>query len=217
MAKQTVRASGMLWKLIALLAVLGAGAVVALNAFGVSLFPTRTDPTVLETTTGFALRDIGQLVTQEAFMTRVHSESDARTLFGITFPGTRRSLVFSYDVTVKAGVDFAKASLSADPEKKTVTVTLPSPRVLDATVDPESFRVYEETGNLFNRNTATDMNSAIGTMLREGREYAVERGLLENARANAETLVRGFLAQHYPSPEYTYVFAWTVSGEEANP
>ncbi len=186
---------------------------VAAFLFRDTLFPTRTDPVVLETATGFALRDIGEMVTQEAFMTRVHSESDARKLFGITFPGTRRSMVFSYDVTVRAGVDFSKASLSADPEKKTVTVTLPAPKVLNAVIDPDSFTVYDETSNIFNRNTASDFNSAIGDMLREGQEYAVSRGLLENARANAETLVRGFLGQNFPAPEYTYVFDWTASGE----
>ncbi len=179
------------------------------------LLPTHTDPLQLESTTAFALRDIGKMVTQEAFMTRVHNESSARQLIGITFPGTQRRLIFSYDVTVKAGVDFTKAALSVDRTAKTVTITVPEPAILDASVDPESFKVYDETRNIFNANTVTDFNKAIGKMLEEGREYAVEHGLLVNARANAETLMIGFLRQNYPSDEYKYSFVWV--GEEEKP
>ena len=195
----------------ALILVLAAAvALLLLNTFHViDIFPTRTDKLVTESTRTFTLRDIGTLATQEAIMTRVHSESDARKLFGITWPGTTRRLVFSYDVTVKAGLDFSKVTVAANAADKTVRVTLPPVGILDATLDTDSFRVYDETNNVFNRTGASTFNKAIGTMLAEGREYAQAHGLLEKARANAETLITGFLAQSYPVSEYTYSFEWT--------
>ncbi len=196
--------------LLILVAVLG---LLLLNALHViNLFPTRTDPAVLEETTRFALRDLGELATQEALMTRVHSMSDSRQLFGITWPGTRRVLIFSYDISVRAGLDFGQVAFEADPQARTVTVTLPAARVLEASVVPDSYQVYEESGNKFNAWHSEDFAGAMDTMLREGREYAVAQGILDKARDNAETLIRGFLASAYPAGEYTYIFNWPGEG-----
>ena len=192
-----------------LLIILAAAALFLLQKFNViDLFPSRTDKVVTEATNTFTLRDIGKLATQEAIMTRVHSESDARKLFGITWPGTQRRLVFSYDVTVTAGLNFEKVTVTADTKAKTVRVSLPPVGVLDASLDTDSFQVYDETNNIFNRVSVSYFNKAIGTMLDEGREYALAHGLLEKARANAELLITGFLGQTYPVPEYTYTFNW---------
>ena len=192
------------------IALLGAAvALLLLNQLKViDLFPSRTEPVVSDTTVTFTLRDIGELATQEALMTRVHSFSDSRELFGITIPGTERRLLFSYDITVKAGLDFSEVQVTADTAAKTVRVTLPAARILDVTIDQESFRVYDETDNIFNALRSSDYNDAIGTMMQEGREYAEAHDILGHARRNAELLIRGFLAASYPAPEYTYSFHW---------
>ena len=192
-----------------LLIILAAAALFLLQRFNViDLFPSRTDTVATEATKTFTLRDIGKLATQEAIMTRVHSESDARQLFGITWPGTERRLVFSYDVTVKAGLDFEKVKVTANTAAKTVRISLPSVGILDASLDTDSFQVYDETKNIFNRVGVSYFNKAISTMLAEGKEYAVAHGLLERARDNAELLITGFLGQTYPMSEYTYSFDW---------
>ena len=193
-----------------ILIVLAAAALFALQKFGViDLFPTsRTDTLVVESTETFTLRDIGKLATQEAIMTRVHSDSDARKLFGITWPGTQRRLVFSYDVTVTAGLNFEEVKVMVDNKAKTVRISLPSVSILSATLDTDSFQVYDETNNIFNRAGANYFNTAISSMITEGKEYAMAHGLLEKARDNAELIITGFLGQTYPVSEYTYSFAW---------
>ena len=198
---------GRKWLFLILLVVLVA-AVAAVAIYREQIFPTRTSTLMTESTANYTLRNIGVLVTQEAFMTRVHSESDARKLFGITWPGTQRRLIFSYDVVVRAGVDFSKTQLKVDTWAKTVTVTLPAATVFDANIDTDSFRVYDQTNNVFNRTGASTFNNAIKTMLKEGEAYATGHGLLENATKNAESMIKGLLAQSYPEPEYTYTFEW---------
>ena len=195
--------------ILLILLVLAAAALFLLQKFNViNLFPTRTETVVTESTETFTLRSIGKLATQEAIMTRVHSESDARKLFGITWPGTQRRLVFSYDVTVTAGLNFEEVKVTVDRVAKTVTVILPKVEVMSATLDTDSFKVYDETHNVFNRTGASAFNNAISTMITEGKEYAVAHGLLEKARENARLIITGFLGQTYPESEYTYSFDW---------
>lgn len=54
-------------------------------------------------TTTLGLRNIGELATQSAYVTEVDVLEDARTLFGMSLPGTQSKYIYSYDFVIKAG------------------------------------------------------------------------------------------------------------------
>lgn len=156
--------------------------------------------------TSFDLHDIGVLVTQEGRYTAVQSISGARREFGITFPFTNKTYIYSMDGTVQAGIDFAEIELKEDPANKVVTVSLPPAKVLALDPDRDSFTVYYESNNMFNALHLKDTNEAEKAAEAEIRAKAVEYGILEHATENAKTLIRAMLLQVYDGTEWTIAF-----------
>lgn len=157
-------------------------------------------------TSTLGLKDIGELVTQAAYTTNVTKLENSAQVFGMKVPGTTASYVFSYDVTVKAGLDFADIELAVDEGGKTVTVMLPEAKVLSCELDQDSLQIWDADKNIFNPLRVTYFNEAQADMKATAQQTAIDNGLLDNARANAEVLIRGFLAGTYSMDTYTYIF-----------
>ena len=59
-----------------------------------------------EKPTHLGFEDIGELATQAAYLTIVEDIDASRELFGVKIPFTQTEIIYSYDVAVKAGLDF---------------------------------------------------------------------------------------------------------------
>ena len=121
-------------KLIALIAVI----VIALGAglyFGKSLSSESR-------ITKLGFEDMGELATQAAYCTMVEDTEAARDLFGVEIPFTQSRLIYSYDVIVRAGLDFEQIEWSVDDPNKVIEVKLPEIKVLNSELDAESFKLY---------------------------------------------------------------------------
>ena len=128
----------------------------------------------------------------------------ARELFGLTIPFTQRKYVYSYDVVIKAGLDFGEIDWTVGED--TITVRLPEIRILSSEIDLDSFRVYVENESIFRRISLEENNEAMKALQASAQENAVANGLLDNARANAETILTGFFAGEYDLSQYTLRF-----------
>ena len=107
-------------------------------------------------------------------------------------------------MVVKAGLDFTAVTWSA--EDHTVTVKLPEIKVLSCELDLDSFRVYHEAESIFTPITLEDNNEAMAALKQSAQDNAIANGLLDNARANAEAILRSFFAQEYDLKEYEILF-----------
>ena len=161
----------------------------------------------------FGLRDIGELSTQAGYYTNVQVIEGSRTVFGIEVPFTQSKYVFSYDGVIKAGLDFSLIELEIDPLGKKMTVMLPEIKILSNEIDEGSLEVYDESKNIFSPLHLEDMNSSLGELKRKSQETAIENGLLDQARANAELLIEGFLLSYSEEMgQYDVVFEWSDIG-----
>ena len=155
-------------------------------------------------TTKLGFEDIGEFATQSAYCTEVSSTANARKLFGRNVPFTQSKIVFSYDVVIKAGYDFS--AITWDVKDTTITVKLPEVKVLSNEVKEDSFKVYVEDESIFTPYTLQDNNDAVKSLKEDALNTAVQNGLYENARSNAETLLTTFFASTYDMNEYTIEF-----------
>ena len=144
--------------------------------------------------TRLGFEDIGELATQAAYCTEVNVTEGARELFGLTIPFTQSKYVYSYDVVIKAGLDFGEIDWTVGED--TITVRLPEIRILSSEIDLDSFR----------RISLEENNEAMKALQASAQENAVANGLLDNARANAETILTGFFAGEYDLSQYTLRF-----------
>ena len=75
------------------------------------------------------MTDIGELATEEYWFTQVqtYDSSKSAQIFDLSFdlPLTRNKFVYSYDGVIKAGVDFAAASVEVDNALRRVKRELP--------------------------------------------------------------------------------------------
>ncbi len=153
-----------------------------------------------------SLRDVGELITEEYWFTQVATYDSAKSaqLFNITFdiPLTRTRFVYSYDGVIRAGVDFSQIEVEKDDLKRLITVYLPKPYIIGSEVDFDSFELYDEQSSIFNPVSVRDVNDTNKTLLRTAEKAALDKGLLERADKNAETLLKNFLRGGYGVPEY---------------
>jgi len=171
-----------------------------------SIFNHEEKPTKL----GF--EDIGELATQAAYTTIVEDTDVSRELFGVSIPFTQSKLIYSYDVVVKAGLDFDQVKWTVSENK--IKVEMPEIRILSSEIQFDSFQTYYENESIFRPVKIDENNQAIQEMVKKAETTAVENGLLENARENAEMMIKGFIYQNFDSQEYQISFTYE-KGETA--
>ena len=177
-------------------------AVLALLAAAVLSF--KDNFTIRNKTTKVGCENIGELATQEYRGTQVNVTTASREMFGVEIPFTQSKYIYSYDVIIKAGYDFS--AITWEVTDKTITVTLPEAKILESYVDPDSFELYLESESIFRPITMEENNQALSELQKGAETTAVENGLMDNARKNAETILTAFFAQAYDLSEYTLTF-----------
>lgn len=164
--------------------------LIALIVIGVSKFLLNDGKT-----TKLGFEDIGELATQSVISTQVEVSSAAREFFGRQIPFTESKSIFSYDVEIKAGIDFS--DIRWDVTETSINVNLPETKVLSAEIDLDSFKVYYEKESIFRKISLEDTNSALADLEEKAVTSALENGLLEKATENAKVLIANFFAQEY--------------------
>lgn len=155
-------------------------------------------------TTKLGFEDIGELATQCAYTTEVGVQEGSRELFGIQIPFTQSKYIYSMDFEIKAGIDFG--DIDWDLKDKIIEVRLPEARILSSEMKQDSFQVYHEEESIFRQIRLEEINDGFEDMQKQAEKDAVSNGLLENAKSNAETILKEFFAKEYDLKEYKITF-----------
>lgn len=148
--------------------------------------------------------NIGELATQSSYCTQVNVTDSSKKLFGASIPFTNSKYIYSYGVTIKAGYDFNE--IDWEEKGKTIEIKLPEIKILSSEINQDSFKVYHEDESVFNQITLTENNEALVKLKEQAENEAIESGLFENARTNAETILTSFFGSVYDLNEYEIVF-----------
>lgn len=167
-----------------------------------SLQSTRT----FSKATSLGLKDIGELATQAGYFTTVQKINKSRDVLGWEVPGTQSNYVYSYDGTIKAGIDFKDIEMEVDDVNHIIRIRFPEFRILSTEIQDDSFVLYNDGANMFTSLKLEDVDRSNTELKNAAREAAIKNGILENARSNAEVLLRGFLAGSYDLNVYTIEF-----------
>ena len=136
----------------------------------------------------------------------VDKVEDANSFFGLfDLPGTQNSFWYRYAGTIKAGVDLSTAEFNC--QGATITITLDPPEVVSNDPDMEVSGVLEENNNVLNPIHVEDVDEFQRWCEKESESQAVEGGLLEEARLEAEDRLSGIFYAAF-GEEYTVEFVW---------
>ena len=159
--------------------------------------------------TKFGLKDVGELVTQTAYVTVVTDNKENKELFNkfeISFTESRQ--VFSYDVEVDVSVNFSEISYTVDSENKEIKVSLPHSKIYKTTLNTDSLKVYLDTESLFSRIDLKEHNDALNAIKEQAATDAKSNGTLEAGDNNAKRLVESFIKENSRYKDYSFSYEY---------
>ena len=152
-----------------------------------------------------SLAEIGELCTAEYDYQHVENYSDSKKVFKFNVPLTEKSFIYSYCGTITAGCDFADIDVEVDESSREVIVTLPEMKILHNEIDMNSYEKYDETNSIFNPISIDDVQKTNEDMEQTEAENAINKGLLDNAQANAKLLIENIVKASVAGTDYNVV------------
>ena len=110
-----------------------------------------------------------------------------------------------YDYTVRAGFDVEDVEVDVNNLTKTVTVKIPKSRILDAKVEVNSMKFYDEDFALFNVDEKEDLQRALTAAEVDVYKDSAESGILEYADNHSAALIKGIIGNVIPK-DYSLSF-----------
>ena len=167
-----------------------------------------------EKITEIGFENIGELATQSVTTTTVRVETKDLKLFNVSIPLTQSKYIYTYNTTIKAGIDFSDVKWQlgdTDDTSHNIYVDIPEVKTLSADIDLDSFKVLHEENNIFSPITLTEHNDSLIQLRENALSDAINSGLYDRALDNAKTILTSFISQVYPSNEYNIIFSERAS------
>lgn len=167
-----------------------------------------------EKITEIGFENIGELATQSVTTTTVRVETKDLKLFNVSIPLTQSKYIYTYNTTIKAGINFSDVKWQlgdTDDTSHNIYVDIPEVKTLSADIDLDSFKVLHEENNIFSPITLTEHNDSLIQLRENALSDAINSGLYDMALDNAKTILTSFISQVYPSNEYSIIFSERAS------
>ena len=150
------------------------------------------------------LANMGTLITQEYYFTQVEKFTKEKKIF--KYISSSSEMLYSYDGSVMAGIDFEKIEIVKDDAAKTLTITLPKSEIQTVTIDKDTFQLYSEKDSLWNPLKLEDYNMSLTDFEETARQKALDNGILERSDEQAKVLVSNFISNFPAAAEYEIIF-----------
>lgn len=167
-----------------------------------------------EKITEIGFENIGELATQSVTTTTVRVETKDLKLFNVSIPLTQSKYIYTYNTTIKAGINFSDVKWQlgdTDDTSHNIYVDIPEVKTLSADIDLDSFKVLHKENNIFSPITLTEHNDSLIQLRENALSDAINSGLYDRALDNAKTILTSFISQVYPSNEYSIIFSERAS------
>ena len=167
-----------------------------------------------EKITEIGFENIGELATQSVTTTTVRVETKDLKLFNVSIPLTQSKYIYTYNTTIKAGINFSDVKWQlgdTDDTSHNIYVHIPEVTTLSADIDLDSLKVPHEENNIFSPITLTEHNDSLIQLRENALSDAINSGLYDRALDNAKTILTSFISQVYPSNEYSIIFSERAS------
>lgn len=99
------------------------------------------------------------------------------------------TFLMTYKAVVRAGFDVSAVEFDVADDK--VTVTLPAMEIQEVTIDPDDIKTYNTSLTLIKPDEKVEMQKALVKAEEDARAKAEEEGLLDAAKENSETVIKG--------------------------
>ena len=187
--------------------------LIAIVALGINysyVFNKEADTLSIE------FKNVGELVTQSAFIRVLEDSTVNRTIFEkFEIPFTESRKMFSYIVQVDAAINFEEISIEDINEStKTIKVKLPHSKIYNATPDLESFKSYIDSESWFSRIDSEKYNEALKDLTNQGKQDAIDKRILEKADENGKNIIESFIKSNKKYKEYKVEYEYIEENKD---
>lgn len=148
-----------------------------------------------------------EMNTAEFICTSVEEYNSGQKYIGDwKIPFTSKGFTISYEGYVKAGISDLQEAEIEKQDENTIVVILPEVEITEKYLDKDTLEIYDETHNILNQISVSDVNEAQKRIEENMVETAIERGLLETAKENTETIITMMLGS--TNGEYEIIIQW---------
>lgn len=141
-----------------------------------------------------ALVETSQFSTYTGEYTTSKSAEYTRYMFeDMAIPGTTNRIELDCRGIVKVGYQVEDIAIAVDNDRRSITISLPQPTVLDNYIIWDSVR-YKEANNILNPIDFEQYQVLIGEIEADGLALVEADGIYEKAEENMKTIIRGFLS-----------------------
>jgi len=149
------------------------------------------------------LQTVRELITVDYYYTTIGQFENQVDFYGWKVPFTLKRFLVSYQGILKIGVDLSEVQASVNEATRTITVLLPSSKILSHTIPEDSIEVFDETHNIINPITIRDYATFAQEQKAAAEADVIEQGLLTVANEKACTEVELLLSLLPGSAFYT--------------
>lgn len=125
---------------------------------------------------------ISELATVSYDYTDIANHKKTEKLWGYDIPFSTSTILIRYSGTIKAGVDINAATITV--RDSTVSIALPSPRIIAHSVDPHTIKILNQDNGLFSSIKIADFQAFCMAHQDSMQNAAIASGLLDEASAN---------------------------------
>jgi hypothetical protein len=156
---------------------------------------------------------IGEYASLAYHYTSVVKDVNSKDINGWTIPFTTRKYIFTYNGTMKLGIDGTQIKIKEEKHKETglpvIIVTLPPIKILSHEIIDNSIEVFDQSQTIFNEINIQDAFKVTAERKREMENKAMSGDVIKDARASTEQQL-GSLLRPLPGilGVYDVVFIW---------
>ena len=150
--------------------------------------------------------DAGELVSLNYYYTNASTIEKHKEWFNkYKVPFSTSQVIFTYDGTVKGGIDLTKIDYQIDESDRSVVLTLPPPKILSHEVDYKSFQFFVVKSSLFTEipmqvyiSSLDELKDATSNKLLQKEDF------FEQVNANAQRVLENLLRSSQYGSDYRF-------------
>jgi hypothetical protein len=156
---------------------------------------------------------IGEYASLAYHYTSVVKDVNSKDINGWTIPFTTRKYIFTYNGTMKLGIDGTKIQIKEEKDAgnglPVIVITLPPIKILSHEIIDNSIEVFDQSQTIFNEINIQDAFKVTAERKRELETSVMGGDVVKDARASTEQQL-GVLLRSLPGIRgvYEVVFVW---------
>lgn len=153
------------------------------------------------------LKPTSDLIATKYFYKDADTYEDYKEVFGKKIPFTTDTVVFTYEGVISVGIDLSEVDYDIDNKDKTITIELPSIKVLSNEIDHSSFEYPYVSDSVFNKTEMQDYTNLIDELKKDKEEEIIaNEAFMKEAEKNVMDVLKNFLTVSEVTKDYKVVF-----------